>query len=133
MADDVANTFKVTRDADKASEKIERSFGYTMVSDEEEAAFADWINKKFASDPDVNHKFPLSLDGKDLYEKCDDGILLCKIINLAAPDTIDERVINKGKNISLFKVNKRRKINHLIKDYVQMLKFKNFHFSKLKT
>ena len=39
-----------------------------------------------------------------MYEKIDDGILLCKMINLAAPDTIDERVINTGKNISIFKV-----------------------------
>ena len=35
----------------------------------------------------------------------DDGILLCKMINLAAPDTIDERVINKGQKLSIFKVN----------------------------
>ena len=39
-----------------------------------------------------------------MYEKMDDGILLCKIINLAAPDTIDERAINKGDKISIFKV-----------------------------
>ena len=43
--------------------------------------------------------------GSDLYEKMDDGILLCKMINLAAPDTIDERVINKGQKLSIFKVN----------------------------
>ena len=39
-----------------------------------------------------------------MYEKIDDGILLCKMINLAAPETIDERVINTGENISIFKV-----------------------------
>ena len=39
-----------------------------------------------------------------MYEKIDDGIILCKMINLASPDTIDERVINTGKNISIFKV-----------------------------
>ena len=39
-----------------------------------------------------------------MYEKMDDGILLCKMINLAAPETIDERVINVGKKISIFKV-----------------------------
>ena len=43
--------------------------------------------------------------GGDLYEKMDDGIILCKMVNMAAPDTIDERVINTGKNISIFKVN----------------------------
>ena len=46
----------------------------------------------------------LQKDGSDMYEKMDDGVILCKMINLAAPDTIDERVLNKGKNISIFKV-----------------------------
>ena len=31
---------------------------------------------------DVNHKLPLSLDGSDMYEKMDDGILLCKVFLL---------------------------------------------------
>merc|ERR1712241_1585227 len=35
--------------------------------------------------------------------KMDDGIILCKMINLAAVDTIDERVINKGEKLSIFK------------------------------
>ena len=39
-----------------------------------------------------------------MYLKMDDGMLLCKMINMAAPETIDERVINTGKNISIFKV-----------------------------
>ena len=38
-----------------------------------------------------------------MYEKVDDGIILCKMINLAALDTIDERVINKGQKLSIFK------------------------------
>ena len=28
---------------------------------------------------DVNHKLPLKKDGSDMYEKMDDGILLCKV------------------------------------------------------
>lgn len=42
--------------------------------------------------------------GSDMYEKMDDGIILCKMINLAAADTIDERVINKGPKLGIFKV-----------------------------
>ena len=34
----------------------------------------------------------------------DDGIILCKMINLAAADTIDERVINTGSKLGIFKV-----------------------------
>ena len=50
------------------------------------------------------HKLKLSEGGAELYEKMDDGVILCKMINLAAPDTIDERVINTGLNIPIFKV-----------------------------
>merc|ERR1712032_1804847 len=64
---------------------------HTVLVEEEQVAFADWINDMFSKDTDVNHKLPLKKDGSDMYEKMDDGILLCKIINLAAPDTIDER------------------------------------------
>ena len=27
----------------------------------------------------MNHKLPLKKDGSDMYEKMDDGILLCKV------------------------------------------------------
>ena len=91
------------------------------VLNEEQAAFADWINDNLDNDKDVEHKLKLNVrirakkkriwnlilsqdTGSDMYEKIDDGILLCKMINLAAPDTIDERVINTGKTISIFKV-----------------------------
>ena len=102
-ADDVSRTFKTSRVAEQDAEKIEREFGgYNTVLDEEQVAFADWINNSLADDKDVSHKLKLKLDGTDLYKKMDDGVLLCKIINLACPDTIDERVINTGKKISIF-------------------------------
>ena len=39
-------------------------------------AFSDWINSNLATDKDVQHLIPLSADGKDLYPKITDGILL---------------------------------------------------------
>jgi len=105
-SEDVAKTFKTNKQHDKNAEILEgtdKSYGYHTVLDEEQAAFADWINDMLGEDEDVKHKLPLSVEGSDMYEKMDDGILLCKIINMAAPDTIDERAINKGKNISIFK------------------------------
>jgi len=77
--------------------------GHHVVLEEEETAFADWINGRLQSDPDVAHLLPLQSDGSDLYTKIDDGIILCKIINLIDSDIIDRRAINKGKNISIFK------------------------------
>ena len=64
------------------------------VGHEEQAAFSDWINSNLVLDKDLSHLLPLSADGKDLYNKITDGILLSKIINHSCPDTIDERAIN---------------------------------------
>ena len=74
-----------------------------ILLNEEQAAFADWINDNMGSDKDVVHKLKIEETGDDLYEKMDDGVIFCKMINLAAPDTIDERVINTGQKISIFK------------------------------
>merc|ERR1719440_304702 len=30
----------------------------------------------------------------ELFSACADGVLLCRLINVAAPETVDERVIN---------------------------------------
>merc|ERR1719249_46567 len=101
---DVAKTFKTSKQHDKNAEKIEGALGAKhTVLNEEQAAFADWINNNLDKDKDVAHKLKLNDSGSDMYEKMDDGILLCKMINLAAPETIDERVINVGKKISIFK------------------------------
>jgi len=104
QAEDVAKTFRTSKQHDKNAEKIQGAMGAQhMVLNEEQAAFSDWINNNLSSDKDVSHLLRLNESGSDLYEKMDDGILLCKMINLAAPETIDERVINKGQKLSIFK------------------------------
>jgi len=101
---DVSRTFKTSKQHDRDAVKIQGEMGAThLVLNEEQAAFADWINTHLSQDPDVAHKLKLSEGGAELYEKMDDGVILCKMINLAAPDTIDERVINTGLNIPIFK------------------------------
>lgn len=76
------------------------------MSPAEERAFIDWINRLLGSDPDLKHHLPIdyTVDGQ-LYDRCRDGLLLCKLINTAVPDTIDERCINKAPTKSnIFKV-----------------------------
>merc|ERR1712179_237036 len=68
---------------------------HTINQQAEQVAFSDWINDMFTKDPDVKHLLPLKADGSNMYQMMDDGIIVCKIINLAPPDTIDERAINK--------------------------------------
>ncbi|GAB6026535.1 hypothetical protein CHUAL_012957 [Chamberlinius hualienensis] len=71
------------------------------VRTEEQVAFSDWINTNLGNDPDLKHLLPIDAEGKLLYEKVKDGILLCKTINNSCPDTIDERAINK-RNLTLY-------------------------------
>uniref|UniRef100_A0AAQ6INB6 Plastin 1 n=1 Tax=Anabas testudineus TaxID=64144 RepID=A0AAQ6INB6_ANATE len=90
-----------------------RSFGGTSgvssegtqhsYSDEEKVAFVNWINKSLAKDPDCQHVLPINPDNESLFTSLRDGILLCKMINLSQPDTIDERVINT-KKLTTFKM-----------------------------
>uniref|UniRef100_A0A914PMW7 Calponin-homology (CH) domain-containing protein n=1 Tax=Panagrolaimus davidi TaxID=227884 RepID=A0A914PMW7_9BILA len=67
----------------------------------EEVAFSSWINDKLGGDPDLKHLLPVEKDNGDLYKKVQDGLILCKLINIAQPDTIDERAINK-KNLNTY-------------------------------
>ncbi|XP_041431006.1 plastin-3 isoform X1 [Xenopus laevis] len=66
-------------------------------SEEEKYAFVNWINKALETDPDSMHVLPMNPNTNDLFRTLGDGIVLCKMINLSVPDTIDERVINKKK------------------------------------
>ncbi|XP_024120051.1 plastin-2 [Oryzias melastigma] len=66
-------------------------------SEEEKVAFVNWINKALEKDADCKHVLPMNPDSDDLFTAMGDGIVLCKMINLSVPDTIDERTINKKK------------------------------------
>ncbi|KAK5583127.1 hypothetical protein RB653_004717 [Dictyostelium firmibasis] len=76
-------------------------------SDEEKVAYIDWINNCLAKDADLKSKLPISENGDAFFVACNDGLLLCKLINDAVPDTIDERVLNK-KNLNAFRINENQ-------------------------
>ncbi|KAH7640425.1 plastin-2-like [Dermatophagoides farinae] len=106
-AQDVANSFKSSISKRGNLETLggmseASSSGTThSVRHEEQVAFSDWINTHLSCDSDLKSLLPIDLEGKTLYDKVKDGILLCKIINHSCPDTIDERAINK-KNLTLY-------------------------------
>jgi len=104
---DVATTFKKVV---SKRENLETLGGMSHASSEgtthsvrleEQIAFSDWINSNLGHDPDLAHILPIDPEGKTLYDRVRDGILLCKIINHSCPDTIDERAINK-KGLTLY-------------------------------
>ncbi|XP_005922080.1 plastin-3 [Haplochromis burtoni] len=75
-----------------SSEGTQHSF-----SEEERYAFVNWINTALEKDPDCKHVLPMDPNTNALFTCVGDGIVLCKMINLSVPDTIDERTINKKK------------------------------------
>lgn len=68
------------------------------INEEEQEQFCIHINNALKNDVDLKNQLPVKpTDFRDLYEKTRDGLVLSKLINDSVPDTIDERVLNKGK------------------------------------
>ncbi len=61
-------------------------------------AFATHINNCLSGDASLSRHLPLNCSDdanmSDLFAKCQDGVLLCKLVNLAVPDAIDERAVH---------------------------------------
>ncbi|KAI3650716.1 hypothetical protein MP228_004197 [Amoeboaphelidium protococcarum] len=73
------------------------------INEDEHEQFVLHINAALKNDADVQNKLPINpVEFGDLYEKCKDGLVLCKLINDSVPDTIDERVLNKGNKLNTF-------------------------------
>lgn len=64
-------------------------------SEEEKTAFSEHINHCLSEETLLERHLPLDVNSNDLFEKSNDGLLLCCLINFAVPDTIDERGLNK--------------------------------------
>lgn len=74
-----------------------------VIPDSERLAFSEHINNCLQSDTHASRHLPLGLEGsQDLYEKTGDGLIYCKLINLAEPGTIDERAINKKDTLNVY-------------------------------
>ncbi|KAI6647359.1 Fimbrin [Oopsacas minuta] len=98
--------FKLAEKGAEGVKKLVKTGGTSVASaegtthsftEEEKYAFVDWINYLLVEDPDLKNLLPMNEDDDSLFTSCENGIMLCKLINTAIPGTIDERAINKGK------------------------------------
>lgn len=64
------------------------------ISESEKASYVAHINNYLAGDEFLRKYLPIDSSSNDLFEIVKDGVLLCKLINVAVPGTIDERAIN---------------------------------------
>ncbi|XP_043693729.1 fimbrin-5-like [Telopea speciosissima] len=62
------------------------------ISESEQASYVAHINSYLGDDPFLKNFLPI--DTNALFDLAKDGVLLCKLINVAVPGTIDERAIN---------------------------------------
>ncbi|KAL5988000.1 Fimbrin-5 [Asimina triloba] len=64
------------------------------IDESEKAAYVAHINSYLGDDQFLKKYLPLDPATNDIFELAKDGVLLCKLINVAVPGTIDERAIN---------------------------------------
>ncbi|KAJ4841183.1 fimbrin [Turnera subulata] len=64
------------------------------IGESEKALYVIHINSYLGDDPFLKQFLPLDPASNDLFNLAKDGVLLCKLINVAVPGTIDERTIN---------------------------------------
>ncbi|RAL41864.1 hypothetical protein DM860_009046 [Cuscuta australis] len=67
------------------------------ISESEKASYVAHINKFLQEDSFLKNYLPLNPSTNALFDLAKDGVLLCKLINIAVPGTIDERAINTKK------------------------------------
>lgn len=92
----VADSPKVRRSSAKQITRFAGATGSSQHSmeDEELAQYVIHINEALSGDPILSERLPLDPNSHELFPNCADGLLLAKLINVAVPDTIDERVLN---------------------------------------
>lgn len=86
----------------KRVSKSNESYTFQSFSEEEKTAYCKVINSALADDPICKKYLPINPESEDLFPRLKDGVLLCKLINLAQEGTIDDRVINTKSNMNVF-------------------------------
>lgn len=76
--------------------------GYQSFSEEERTAFTKVVNSALANDEVCQKYLPIDPNSNELFTRLKNGVLLCKLINIAVPGTIDERVICTRDNMNIF-------------------------------
>ncbi|KAH9745116.1 fimbrin-5 [Citrus sinensis] len=64
------------------------------INESEKASYVAHINSFLGEDPFLSKYLPIDPSTNALFDLAKDGVLLCKLINVAVPGTIDERAIN---------------------------------------
>ena len=83
------NALQPTKRNRKVGE-IKKASSYT---DAETEAFSRFINHHLKDDSDLTNVLPIDPHSSEIFSAVNDGIILCKLINLTVAGTIDPRAI----------------------------------------
>ncbi|GMI19376.1 hypothetical protein TrCOL_g7642 [Triparma columacea] len=82
---------------------VEGAGGATHTfSEDEKNAFTLHLNNCLGKDPDLADRMPMDVESMAVFDSCTDGLMLCKLINLAEEGSVDERALNKKKNMNVY-------------------------------
>eukprot|EP01135_Chromosphaera_perkinsii_P004531 Nk52_evm1s288 gene=Nk52_evmTU1s288 len=88
-----------------SSDNIAHSF-----SEDEKESFVKYMNDELKGDEHLANLLPIDADDLSVFEKVKSGLLLCKLINVAVPDTIDERVLNVKAKLNQFEMTENQNV-----------------------
>ncbi|KAL5212200.1 hypothetical protein ABZP36_023047 [Zizania latifolia] len=71
-----------------------------VINESEKTSYVNHINNFLGEDAFLKNFLPLDPASNELFNLVRDGVLLCKLINVAVPGTIDERAINTKKELN---------------------------------
>ena len=74
--------------------EIYNAFANPYNVDEKEC-YCKIINKLFENNEELGNKIPIDPESNEVFKKIKDGLILAKLVNIAAPGTVDERAIQK--------------------------------------
>ncbi|KAJ1673046.1 fimbrin, partial [Spiromyces aspiralis] len=80
------------------------------INEDERVEFTNHINFALAGDNDIGYRLPINPHTMELFDECRDGLILSKLINYSVPDTIDERVLNRGRKLSPFQITENNNV-----------------------
>eukprot|EP00250_Pteridium_aquilinum_P024036 c2820_g1_i1 orf=218-2161(-) len=72
------------------------------ISESEKKAYVDHINTYLEDDEALSKVLPIDSSSDAIFDIVKAGVLLCKLINVAVPGTIDERAINIKENLNVW-------------------------------
>ncbi|CAN8232631.1 unnamed protein product [Cochlearia groenlandica] len=70
------------------------------INESEKASYVSHVNSYLRDDPFLKSYLPIDPATNAFFDLVKDGVLLCKLINVAVPGTIDERAINTKKTLN---------------------------------